>query len=208
MFILCLKGKQLLRLSTEISSSRHVGVVVEFQSSQFKVNLLSSILWLKSDWSACIKSTALVLFEGFSYSKPFLIATLGQLNGRNWCVVSPVIKRWVLKQLSVSEVYNKEPLCSNLFLSLLSIQLPDPRKQELFETLVTASSEFYHNVCLASAMAPRQQLYFPPASFPKQAFFLGCTHELPCIQSGQCWVSTDPWELWKTVKKAFCLRSD
>lgn len=38
-------------------------------------------------------------------------------------------------------------------------------------------------------MTWRQRLYFPPSSLPQTSLFPVCTHELPCIQSGQCWVS-------------------
>lgn len=95
-------------------------------------------------------------------------------------------------------------------LSLLSICLahsPLGNKSCLIP-LINAGSEICLKINRALAMAPRQQLSFPP--YLKKPF--SQLHPWAAVHTewavlSQCF-SPDLWESWKTVKKAFCLRSD
>lgn len=97
-------------------------------------------------------------------------------------------------------------------LSVSSVHLPpsfSPGNKSCLIPLVAAGSEICHNVYPASAMAPSS---FPPLPPHPQTSPFHRLHPWVALHTewavlSQCF-SSDPRELWKTIKKAFCLRSD
>ena len=151
---------------------------------QVKNNSSPQMFWLKSDQSPCCWSTVWRYVKVLAAQKSSKEPKSGEETGLDVCWAERLRgERW--ERLSVCEGCNKDPLCVPISICLCSPSTSRtlPRKQKLFDTL--GQSWLWESTGLSHGSQAAAFLR-SPSSLPKQA---GCTHELPCIQSGQCWVS-------------------
>lgn len=154
------------------------------QEVQYQCIKSKTIQVLRCSQSPCCWSAVWRYVKVLAVQKSSKEPKSGEETGLDVCWAERLRgERW--ERLSVCEGCNKD-LSVFPSLSVSARLLPpalSPGNKSCLILLVRAGSEGLPGLSHSSQAAAFLR---SPSSLPKQA---GCTHELPCIQSGQCWVS-------------------